>query len=432
MLIYIFVFLFLLLIFNLYKIYSLNSKIIKTNIISINKNRIIFIIPNIYELNNYEANKYKFFINYLIANNYECIVLTSLINNVNDKNIIIKNYNGIIYKTLKYPILTKKQITNEILNGDEIFIVNKELIWIYGSLINIKKKYSNIKIYISCEDDNYNFPELKSMNIKYLRLLLKNNIFNGVFINQLFSERVDNAISVSYKNYTNNIYDTYFVNLELFKKYKINKYDNKEYNVFFTGNVNDIIYVFSLFYSTDNLLEYNYNFHILTNLKKSEVLSIKIKSLYPNLYDKIKMYDLDSEIFDLFIKLNNRIYILINEYDFIFMKAGMTGIPIFIKENKFSNIADLGIIFSDKKTFINEFNNFNKLFATDKLDLILDQINKIKKYDKNLIFNNWLSFIKNNQPNIIIPSSLLNKHKFLLYIFIIKYFCSLLIKVYQF
>ena len=118
-----------------------------------NKPKIIFILPNIYECINGVSTKYIKFIKFLENNLYNHIIFTTfknnniyneLINN-NVKNIIKMNGLNIpFYKDIKIPIIDKDKLKNEIVNGDEIIIFNGEFIWVYNLLKKLKKINKNL------------------------------------------------------------------------------------------------------------------------------------------------------------------------------------------------------------------------------------------------------------------------------------------------
>ena len=88
--------------------------------------KIIFILPNIYEIINGVSTKYIKFINFLSIN-YEIILMTPFQNNNTidniDKNDNIKlvKINGLnipFYKEIKIPIIKYKDIEEQLINKD--------------------------------------------------------------------------------------------------------------------------------------------------------------------------------------------------------------------------------------------------------------------------------------------------------------------------
>jgi hypothetical protein len=79
------------------------------------------------------------------------------------------------------------------------------------------------------------------------------------------------------------------------------------------------------------------------------------------------------------------------------MEAGSTGIPIFIKKcdvssSLYQNMKN-AFLFEDKNDFLELFTYFCNLNNFEKKIFITNSVNNIKKYDQNIIFNDWIEFI---------------------------------------
>ena len=166
------------------------------------RNRIIFILPNIYEIINGVSTKYIKFINYL-SNSYkikDIIIITTfkdndlinnLINNLNYKDTIkIIKTKGLqipFYPEIKVPIINYNTIKKYI-QGNEIIIFNGEFLWIYNILDKLKKKYKDLKIYPTMHTDYvYYANEIYSFSkiidtLNYLDHYLENKKFSGIIV----------------------------------------------------------------------------------------------------------------------------------------------------------------------------------------------------------------------------------------------------------
>jgi len=148
--------------------------------------------------------------------------------------------------------------------------------------------------------------------------------------------------------------------------------------------------------------KYNFNLNIIgngpfiDNLK--DIIDIKFKKI------KNKIIFLGSkesiEINTIYQTLVNRIFIftsLSETFGKTPMEAGATGIPIFIKESEITENLYINkknaFIFKDSKSFVQLFDYFVSLDNIAKQLLINNSINNIKKYDQNVIFNDWLDFL---------------------------------------
>ena len=157
--------------------------------------KIIFILPNIYEIVNGVSTKYIKFINYL-TKSYEVILFTtfnkiiesSLLEQNNLKIIKTNGLNVPFYKEIKIPIIKYKDIESHITKGNEIIIFNGEFIWIYDSLIKLKKQHDNIKIYPTMHTDYvYYANQIYSLSkftttLNYLDYYLEKKKFSGIIV----------------------------------------------------------------------------------------------------------------------------------------------------------------------------------------------------------------------------------------------------------
>lgn len=386
------------------------------------KLKILFILPNIYESINGVSTKYLKFIYYLTNLSHDVILFTtfkdkSIYNNLEKRdNLTICKVNGLnipFYKEIKIPIVTCNILKKYISNNNEIIIFNGEFIWIYETLKSLKDKYNSIKLYPTMHTDylfygekvysNYNFASV----LNHLNYYLEQKIFNGIIV-------TGEKIKERYINYTDNIFNANEVNLNIFKNHKIDKYDNGYlsvicYNLIYCGriskekNIDEILECCLLLHN-----KYNFILHIIgdgpyiNNLK--DIIDIK----YNNIKDNIMFLGSKEaiEINSIYQTLTNRIFIFtsISEtFGKTPMEAGATGIPIFIKKSDITD--DLYInkknafIFDNSNSFLNQFEYFINLDNLEKQVLITNSINNIKKYDQNIIFNEWLNFLSDDVNN---------------------------------
>ena len=377
------------------------------------KTKIIFILPNIYECINGVSTKYIKFIKFLDNNLYSHVIFTTfknndiyheLINN-NVKNIIKMNgLNVPFYKDIKIPIIDKDKLNNEIVTGDEIIIFNGEFIWIYNILKKLKKKYKNLKLYPTMHTDYiyYNKFFYKNYDITSIFNFLNNNLedktFNGIIV-------TGELMKKKYSEFTNSIFNANEVNLDIFNEIKKDNYQTKFYNFIYCGRISKEKNIEEIF-DCCLLLNDSYNFILnmigdgpyLDNLKNIiDIEYIKIKSKI--IFHGSKSVD---EINNLYHSLENRIFIftsLSETFGKTPMEAGATGIPIFIKKNDISESLyenkKNAFIFEDKDDFKNLFIYFLNLDSFDKERLIINTVDNIKKYDQNIIFENWIYFLIN-------------------------------------
>ena len=396
------------------------------------KLRIIFILANIYESVNGVSTKYLKFIHYLINLYHDVILLTtfkdkSLYNKLEKRdNLTVCHVHGLnipFYKEIKIPIINENILKKHINDGNEIIIFNGEFIWIYETLKSIKNKYKNIKLFPTMHTDyvfyntniysKYNFTSV----LNHLNHYLETKIFNGIVVTgEKMKER--------YIKYTDNIFNANEVNLNIYKNYKIDSYghdeDNEynEHNKHNEYNEHNEQILYNLIYcgriskekNIEEILEcclalnekYNFNLNIIgngpfiDNLK--DIIDIKFKKI------KNKIIFLGSkesiEINTIYQTLVNRIFIftsLSETFGKTPMEAGATGIPIFIKESEITEHLYINkknaFIFKDVDSFIKLFDYFVSLDNIAKQLLITNSINNIKKYDQNVIFNDWLDFL---------------------------------------
>lgn len=386
--------------------------------------KFIFILPNIYEIVNGVSTKYIKFINYL-AKSYEVILFITF-NKISESslpeqnNLKIIKTNGLnvpFYKEIKIPIIKYKDIESYITNGNEIIIFNGEFIWIYDSLIKLKKKYDNIKIYPTMHTDYvYYANQIYSLSkftatLNYLDYYLENKKFSGIIV-------TGDKMKEKYMNCTNSIFNANEINLEIFNNHKIDNYDldNAPINFIYTGRVSkekNIEEIFLYINYLETFLQEKYKkFNFIINIIGSGPYLDNLKTIielqYKNIYSKVVFHGNkeQSEINQLYQTLDNRIFIftsLSETFGKTPMEACATGIPIFIKncdntEYLYKNKKN-AFIFNDKDEFIDNFEYFIKMKSFEKQIFISESINNIKKYDQTLIFSNWLDFLINGVIN---------------------------------
>lgn len=396
--------------------------------------KIIFILPNIYEIVNGVSTKYIKFINYL-TKSYEVILFTtfnkiiesSLLEQNNLKIIKTNGLNVPFYKEIKIPIIKYKDIESHITKGNEIIIFNGEFIWIYDSLIKLKKQHDNIKIYPTMHTDYvYYANQIYSLSkftttLNYLDYYLEKKKFSGIIV-------TGDKMKEKYMNCTNSIFNANEINLEIFNNHKIDNYDldNAPINFIYTGRVSkekNIEEIFLYINYLETILQEKYKkFDFIINIIGSGPYLDNLKTIielqYKNIYSKVVFHGNkeQSEINQLYQTLDNRIFIftsLSETFGKTPMEACATGIPIFIKncdnaEYLYKNKKN-AFIFNDNDDFIELFEYFIKMKSFEKQIFISESINNVKKFDQTLIFGDWLNFLingiinkkNNNQINLM-------------------------------
>ena len=386
--------------------------------------KIIFILPNIYEIVNGVSTKYIKFINYL-TKSYEVILFTtfnkiiesSLLEQNNLKIIKTNGLNVPFYKEIKIPIIKYKDIESHITKGNEIIIFNGEFIWIYDSLIKLKKQHDNIKIYPTMHTDYvYYANQIYSLSkftttLNYLDYYLEKKKFSGIIV-------TGDKMKEKYMNCTNSIFNANEINLEIFNNHKIDNYDldNAPINFIYTGRVSkekNIEEIFLYINYLETILQEKYKkFDFIINIIGSGPYLDNLKTIielqYKNIYSKVVFHGNkeQSEINQLYQTLDNRIFIftsLSETFGKTPMEACATGIPIFIKncdnaEYLYKNKKN-AFIFNDNDDFIELFEYFIKMKSFEKQIFISESINNVKKFDQTLIFGDWLNFLINGIIN---------------------------------
>ena len=380
--------------------------------------KIIFILPNIYESVNGVSTKYVKFINYLKDNSYNYVIFATFKNEnlykrkVEEENLKIIKTSGLnvpFYKEIKIPFISESLLNDEIKDGNEIIIFNGEFIWIYDLLISIKKKYKNIKIYPTMHTDYifyaekiyklYNF----SGTLNYLDHHLEKKNFNGIIV-------TGDKMRDKYSNFSENIFNANEIDLDIFNNTKIDSYNNDEiYNIIFCGRISKEKNIEEVL---DCCLELSEKYNFILNIIGDGPFLINLKDIVEIEYKKIKNKIIfhgnkeQNEINNLYQLLNNRFFLFtsISEtFGKTPMEAGATGIPIFIKKSEVSDLLYINkknaFIFNDKNHFCELFEYFIKLDILEKQIFITNSVNNIKKYDQNIIFNDWINFLIDGNLN---------------------------------
>ena len=391
-------------------------------------NKILFILHNIYESTNGVSNKYIKFIDYLTKLSYEVILITTmkdkhLINTISKPNLKIIKVKGLnipFYKEIKIPTFNFDKINELIENGNEIIIFNGEFIWLYDILNKLKNKFKNIKLYPTMHTDyeyylniyqKYNF--LSNLNyLNHLNHYLETKIFSGIIV-------TGTKMVLRYSNYTNSIFNANEVDLSIFNTIKNDCYDihlNNTVNIIYCGrvskekNIDDFLehsyYLYKKYTIENKVVDFKFN--IIGNGPYLENIKNIIDIQNNEIKDKIIFYGNLSanEINELYQKLNNRIFLFTSNSETFGkspLEAIATGIPLFIKKSDITN----DIYINKKNAFVFENNSdlsenfllFLKMNSLEKQLFIKDSINNIKKYDQNIIFNDWIEFLINGKVN---------------------------------
>ena len=375
--------------------------------------KIIFILHNIYECINGVSTKYIKFIDYIINQplNYNVVLFipsNKISTNSNLKIIKTKHITIPFYKDIKIPIIKKKNLKNEIETGNEIIIFNGEFIWLYNILNELKLTYDKLKIYPNMHTDYVFYSTIFNLNftsiLNYLNKYLQEKIFEGIIV-------TGEKMKLKYGEYTDLVFNANEVNLNIFNNTKIDEYIIHKYNIIYCGriskekNIDEIL---------DCCLAISDKYYITLNIIGDGPYIDTLHNIINNKYIKIKNQIVfygsktQEEINDIYQNLDNRIFIFTSMSETFGktpMEAGSTGIPIFIKKSDMTEYLYINkinaYIFNDVNSFSESFNYFTNLNKKDKLLLINNSINNIKKYDQNKIFLNWLNFILNG----IIPKN---------------------------
>ncbi len=376
-------------------------------------NRIIFILPNIYESVNGVSTKYMKFIDYLKAHSYNIILFTTfknkeiLVNNTDTFKVIrIKGLNIPFYQEIKIPILPYEKIKDEIKDGNEIIIFNGEFLWIYETLKRLKEKHGNLKLYPTMHTDYVFYNNIyKNINItpllNNLNIYLENKTFTGIIVTgENMKER--------YRRSTEAIFNANEVSFDIFKTHKIDTYDSKSLiNIIYTGRVSKEKNLEEFF---DCALELSKKYsNIIINIIGDGPYVDNLKSIIDINYKDIKLKTVfhgkksQQEINDIYLHLDNRIFLftsLSETFGKTPMEACATGIPIFIKRNEVSNSLYISkknaFLFDTPTDFVQSFEYFMALNPFEKKIFIADSMNNIKKYDQNCIFDDWIKFLEND------------------------------------
>ena len=386
----------------------------------------LFILHNIYESKNGVSNKYINFINFLKNRNYNVkLITTSTKDNSSSNNEIIYT-RGIklpFYESIKIPNV-KENLILKIIKDDEYNIIfNGEFFWLYNLLIKIKNK--NIKLFPTWHTDYEKYIN-KYLNDKFkidfmlksLHNNLSNNIFDGIIVT---GEITKNKFS----EFTNNIFNANELCIENFNHFKIDEYKN-EINFLYCGRISKEKNINFSLNLLNNLKDIKFNFHLIGDGPYTEIIKKYINEK-KYIYNIILHGELNHDkILELYKKLNNRIFIMTSDSETFGkapLEAGLTGIPIFIKNNEITESIyseNNSYIFNDKFDFINNLICFLNSDYISRKNILDNSLDNIKKYDQKEIFKKWEYFFNNNPK-----SEILKKYKDSFYYFISLVKCSI-------
>jgi len=377
--------------------------------------KIIFVLYNIFEVKSGVSNKYIQFIDYLINQNINYLILTCFNEfNQNNKNqkyklIKVKGIQLFFYKTIKIPIIDKDELNKYVENND-IIIFNGEFYWLYNCLYEIKKE-KNIKLIPNWHTNYDYYAKLYFMNNSIL-LKIKNNLFKNLK-NDFFSGLITTGeISKNiFLEYSSNIFNANEICLNNFNSFIINKYVyNKQINFIYSGrialekNITFIIDILERIEKHNTTKFKNYKLHILGNGPYLENLKKYIKKKdvnIQNINNKIIFYGEIhySEMIHIYNQLENRIFIqpsISETFGKSTMEASYCGIPIFIKKCEIHDLLyneNNSFIFESIDDFINQLTLFFQLNDFQIKKTIEDGKKNAFKFDQNKIFGELKDFI---------------------------------------
>ena len=371
--------------------------------------KIIFIIYNIFEVKSGVSNKYINFINYLIKNNIDYLLLTTFEITPNETKYNIIKLKGIhvpFYPKIKIPIIEHKDL-NEYVNNNDIIIFHSEFYWLYSLLYKIKLK-KNVKL-IPTWHTNYDYYcnlyfKNNSILLKIKNILfqnLKNNFFSGLITTGEISKKI-------FLQYTSNVFNANEICFENFNQFTINTYDmKKEINIIYTGRIaieKNLLLIIDILRELDKSEYKNYKMHFIGNGPYLDELVNYIKKNGLN-RKKIIFYGEinDCDIIHIYKKLENRIFIQPSKSETFgksCMEACFCGIPLFIIKCDIHEILyneNNAFIFNDVNDFMKEIMLFFKLKNKYIEKVINNAFQNACNYDQKVIFEKLKNFILNLQ-----------------------------------
>lgn len=379
---------------------------------------ILFILYNILEIKNGVSNKYIQFIKYLESSSFihNISIIMTEINNSNyqdefnsqcdfqkSKIYYVKGCKLPFYDKVKIPNINNELLNLIIKKQNYIIIFNGEFIWLYNRLLKFKENNSSsILLFPTWHTDYESYFQKyitfsNSNHISYLMkelcINLEKKYFQGILVTGGYMEH-------KFKKYSKYVFNANELCASNFKTFKIDNYQEKSIlNFIYCGRISIEKNIDELFDLLQNFKMNPYEIHIIGNgpyLKK-------LQEKYPseNKLSHIHYYgEVDySKIQYIYQKLDNRIFIMCSETETFGkapMEAGLTGIPIFIKQSK--NIQYMynnenAFIFENKIDFINHLIYFLKMNIKHREKWIQNSIQNIWQYDQSIIFPNWEEFL---------------------------------------
>ena len=365
--------------------------------------RIIFILYNIFEVKSGVSNKYIKFIDFLINNNIEYLIISSFNNKIKlNYNIIsLKGFNIPLYNNIKIPNIKYDDLIN-LINNNDIIVFNGEFYWIYDILNKVKKKFNNIKL-IPNWHTNYDFYSNTYFNNNLLAIKIKNILYKNLTNNFFSGIIVTGEINKNnFKKYTNNVFNANEICLKNFDIFKFDNYSIKNtINFIYTGRIaleKNLLLILDIL---NNLLDSKFKNFKMHFIGTGPYLKTLKENINDKIKDKIIFYgDIEySQIIYIYKNLDNRIFIqssMSETFGKSTMEASYSGIPVFIIKCDIHNYLyndNNSFIFENIKEFRQQLTLFFKLNTKQKNKIISNGFDNAKKYDQNIIFNNLLNFL---------------------------------------
>ena len=396
---------------------------------------LLFILYNILEIKNGVSNKYIEFIKYLesspLLHNIS-IIMTEINHRSNEQDnfhnqhdfqraklYYVKGCKVPFYDKIKIPNINHELLDVIIKNQNYIILFNGEFIWLYNRLLKFKENHCSSLLLFPTWHTDYesyfqkyiNFSNNKnhvSYLMKELRINLEKKYFQGMVVTGGYMED-------KFKKYSEHVFNANELCASNFKTCKIDSYQEKSVLHFiYCGRVSIEKNIDELFELLENFKMNPFEIHIIGNGPYLKTLQEKYppennKTGNKNNFFQVHYYgEVDySKIQNIYQKLDNRIFIMCSETETFGkapMEAGLTGIPIFIKQSK--NIQYMynnenAFIFENKFDFINQLLFFLKMNKKHREKWIVHSIQNIRQYDQSIIFPNWEEFLNCQWSSIL-------------------------------
>lgn len=406
--------------------------------------RLIFILPNIYEITNGVSKKYISFLEYLsqqksihvsvfLTKTKKSSFLFPKLPNIHFH--LVKGMRVPYYREIKVPFPSYSEISQHILTGDEIILFHGEFFWLYDSMEKLYFKWKQekklLRIFVNWHTDYEYYLQYSYKNTSFLPILNIDSFIQRLY--QLLEKKIFHGIVVTgslmmykFSPYTSHLFNANEIDLSIYHKYKfdlcdgipnslheissqvltqdfLKKNEKVSMHGFYCGRMSrekNIDMIPSYLFLLQKTLQIPIHMHMIGGGPDLESFKQKVdSSIQYHFYGSIS----SEEIFQLYMRFPFRFFLFCSTSETFGkspFEAAACGIPVFIIESRITKELYIhqqnAFIFQDIDSFITSFLTYWNWNTSQKERFLLQSFLNTQPYQQTKILHDWYHFLTKN------------------------------------